>query len=37
MAQSVRSRQPAPRLCLSHALGAVELALNIQSQLARSS
>jgi hypothetical protein len=37
VAQSVRTREPAPRLSLDHAVGAVELALTIQSQLARSS
>lgn len=35
MATSVQTRQPAPRLSLEHAAGAVELALEIQSQLAR--
>jgi predicted dehydrogenase len=33
MAQSVLSRQSAPRLSLDHAAGAVELALDIQAQL----
>jgi predicted dehydrogenase len=33
MAQSVLSRQSAPRLSLDHAAGAVELALDIQEQL----
>ncbi|MCY3005840.1 MAG: Gfo/Idh/MocA family oxidoreductase [Planctomycetota bacterium] len=33
MAQSVLTRQSAPRLSLDHATGAVELALDIQSQL----
>ena len=33
MAQSVLTRQSAPRLSLAHAAGAVELALHIQSQL----
>jgi hypothetical protein len=33
MAQSVLSRQSAPRLSLDHAAGAVELALEIQDQL----
>jgi predicted dehydrogenase len=34
MATSIQTRQPAPRLSLEHAAGAVELALEIQSQLA---
>jgi hypothetical protein len=33
MAISVQSRLSAPRLSLDHAAGAVELALDIQSQL----
>jgi predicted dehydrogenase len=34
MAESVATRQPSPRLDFEHAAGAVELALQIQSQLA---
>jgi hypothetical protein len=36
MAHSVLSRTSAPRLSLQHAAGAVELALDIQSQLVAS-